>query len=125
MRTLGGGTDDTEVLIRNREVGLGSHVLMTWAGRVAAGALAEDAARPAGERVLWTVLDPAATDLTEDDVRVQLATWASRFLSEPVAADDPRVDGLLALWEGAGDTPADGGAVVLQALVRHPASRIY
>ncbi len=121
MRTLGGGTDDVQVLVRNREPGLGTQVLGLWAARTALQALDADLRRPAGERVLWTELDP---DSSPDDaaVRAQLRSWYLRFLSvEPTEAS---VEGLYALWS-AEPTPAEGGAAVIEGLVRHPRMELY
>ncbi len=126
VRTLGGGTDDFEVLLRNREPGLGTQVLMTWAGRVATQALADDATRAEGDRVLWTELDPGGAP-EDAEIRAQITVWYLRFLG--VSPEETSVDGLLDLWSAASDAGSvgdgSGGAAVLQAIVRHPRSVIY
>lgn len=123
-RLLAGGTDDVDVLERNRSLALGPQVVLAHVARRAAPkAVAADLARPLAERRIV----PVDATASEDEVRVALAQVRTRFLSRPVEADDPAVDRLLALWQasgGAGDPEAAWG-VVVEALLRHPAQAVY
>lgn len=125
-RLLGGSTDDALVVEANHEPTVGSHALMTWVARtVAVPALQQDAARAAGDRVLWTAAEPWATQ--DEAVRAQLAAWSGRFLSEPVDVDAAEVDRLYGLWLDAGgpDQAETAWTVVLHAFLRHPRFLIY
>lgn len=123
-RLLAGGTDDQDVLDRNRSLALGPQVVLAHVARRAApAAVAADLARPLAERRVI----PVAATAGEDEVRVALAAVRTRFLSRPVAADDPAVDRLLALWRDAGGAaePERAWSVVVEALLRHPAQAVY
>ncbi len=86
-------------------------------------AVAADLARPLAERRVV----PVAVTADEDEVREALAQVRTRFLSRPVAADDPAIDRLLDLWRASGgmDDPETAWSVVVEALLRHPAQAVY
>ena len=66
-------------------------------------------------------------DASVEEVRVAMAQVRTRFLSRPVDPDDPAVDRLMELWEASGGvgSPRAAWAVVVQALLRHPAQAVY
>jgi|GEM_PF-1439260 len=127
-RLLGGGTDDSAILVRNPDPNVGHVVLMTWvARRVVDDTLTVELGRDAGARRLFTVVAPDDTTVSSADVRAQLVALHTRMLSQPVATDAIEVDELVDLFEAAGGTadPLSGWAVVLHALIRHPAAVLY
>lgn len=127
MRVLAGGTDDDTVLQRNRAPGLGTHAVALWAARRAvAPAIEADLARPAAERLLFTVAEPDGS-WSESDTRRQLSWWIARFLGRVVAPDGEETDRLYDLWSRSGgqDQPRAAFTAALVALVRHPAMGIY
>jgi hypothetical protein len=118
-RVMGGGTDDEQVLLRSGGISLSGVVLMEWVGRQATAAISADLDGAAG------VLFPDGLPGDEAAAEALIATWTARFLSRP---DDATLQaGLVALWEAAGglDAGEDAWAVVLQAIIRHPAGLVY
>jgi len=123
-RLLAGGTDDVDVLQRNRSLSLGPQVVLAHVARRAApAAVAADLARPLAERRVV----PVAVTADEDEVREALAQVRTRFLSRPVASDDPAIERLLDLWRVSGgmDDPEAAWSVVVEAMLRHPAQAVY
>ena len=117
-RVMGGGTDDDEVLLRADGISLSGVVLMEWVGRQSTAAISADLA---GAGVLF----PDGLPQSTDDAEALIIDWVGRFLSWP---DDTEATGrLLELWEAAGGLEAGEAAwaVVLQALIRHPAGLVY
>lgn len=126
-RVLGGGTDDDTVLQRSRSIGLGQTALTLWAARAAVPrAIALDRAREAGDRLLFTELDPDQ-EPSEAAARRQLAAWQVRLLGLPADPDDAAIDALYSLWEASREARGLDGAWedALSALVRHPQQWVY
>ncbi len=98
LRVMGGGTNDSSVLIRNTEPSVGLHLLLEWSGRRAV---------------------PEAVDkvVQEGEVRTELERLHLRFLS--AHASEESLDGLEALYD------EGGWEWVLKALVRHPRMVLY
>lgn len=127
-RVLAGGGDDHTVLDRNRAPGLGVNAMQLWAARQgAAAALELDASRADGEQILWTLVDPYSESPSEADLRAQLRAWRIRLHGASIPEDDPGLDGLVALWQGAAASagPARAWEHALAALVRHPDTVLY
>ena len=118
-RVMGGGTDDASVLLRSSGISLSGVVLMEWVGRQASAAIEADLAEESG------VLFPDGLPTDAAAAEALMARWVGRFLSTP--DDTQTIDRLLVLWEAAGGLAggADAWAVVLQALIRHPAGLVY
>lgn len=118
-RVMGGGTDDEAVLLRSGGISLAGVVLMEWVGRQAIAAIEADLAQDEG------VLFPAGLPVDAAAAEALVAQWVGRFLSAP--DDTQTAERLLALWEAAGGLSGGEGAwaVVLQALIRHPAGLVY
>jgi len=127
LRLLAGGTDDAVTLQRNRSVGVGHVLSMTWAARRVAGlAIQADLARGADTRILLTEVDGRVVP-SDAELRAQLVRWHHRILSVRVDADAPEIDALVALFSAAsGGADAQAGfSTVLEALLRHPRSLVY
>ena len=127
-RLLGGGTDDAQILVRNRELGIGNHLLMTWVARRVVGPTIEaEAGRSADTRALFTLVSPSAHDLSDAELRAQLVVLHTRMLSQPVASDSAEVDALVDLFEAAGGAAdaEQAWGTVLHALLRHPRGVLF
>ncbi|MFT5686273.1 MAG: hypothetical protein ACI8RZ_007229 [Myxococcota bacterium] len=118
-RVMGGGTDDVEVLYRSGGISLSGVVLMEWVGRQSTLAIDADLAKPSG------VLFPDGLPADDAAAEALIATWVGRFLSRP--DDEDITTGLHALWQDAGGLAGGSAswAVVLQAVIRHPAGLVY
>ena len=118
LRVLGGDPDDVSVL-EAASATAPAHLLYShWVAELAVPeAVALDEARAPAERLLL----PASDDPTEDEVRSQLAALFLRLDSRVVQPDGAEVDGLYALWTASGESWEE----VLEALLRHPAGRLY
>ena len=116
---MGGGTDDESVLLRSGGISMSSVVLMEWVGRQATSAIADDLSGNTG------VLFPDGLPADMAAAESLMAQWVGRFLSAP--DDTQTIERLLVLWEAAGGLAGGEGswAVVLQALIRHPAGLVY